>query len=81
MAHDAFGNYRADLSEDTDNYERSVCEPGVGGGAGQIKSYVSDPVLEGVVPDDQDLDAIAYAVNGDNPTYGWDKIAHTWIIT
>lgn len=50
---------------------------GGGGGAGQIKSYITDPNTEGVVPDDVTEDAIAYSISGSGSMYGWNGSA--WV--
>jgi len=45
----------------------------------QVYHYISDPNAEGLVPDNQALDAVAYAHNGSGPTFGWDTDTKTWV--
>lgn len=52
-----------------------------GGAAGvpAIYEYTgTDPNSDGIVPDDQDLPAIAYKADGTGPIYGWNTSTHVW---
>jgi hypothetical protein len=58
---------------------KNLQESGAGtGGTAQIKSYVADPNVEGVVPGDQSQSAIAYAAGGVGNLYTWNTTTHIW---
>jgi hypothetical protein len=45
----------------------------------QIKVYVANPNIEGIVPDDQTKGAIAYSsVSGAGPLYFWNRVTLIW---
>jgi len=58
-----------------------LCEVSGGGGGGgsdQIKIYVTDPNLEGVLPGDITKGAIAYSLDPNLSTYTWNTTNLTW---
>ena len=51
-----------------------------GSGTGQIKTYVTDPNSEGVLPDDQTKPAVAYKSDGSGALKNWVVATLTWAL-
>lgn len=52
---------------------------GGGGASAQIKTYIADPNVEGVVPGNLNAPAVAYAADGSGSQFGWDIALQSWV--
>lgn len=52
---------------------------GGGGGSAQLVLYTTtSPTVDGVVPANQNANAIAYRADGTQPIFVWDPVGHAW---
>lgn len=52
--------------------------PSSGSGTQQVYQYNVDPTVEGILPTNQNLPAIAYQQSGLGDTYTWNTTTHLW---